>query len=298
MIELTFRGRTLARDRALVMGIVNRTPDSFYDHGATWSPQAALDAVWRMVDEGADVIDIGGVKAGVGAEVTPTEEIARVVPFLDTVRERFDTLVLSVDTWRAEVGIAAAKAGADLLNDTWAGADPELALVAAEFDCGYVCSHTGGVAPRTDPTPEGVRYPDVVEAVITDTTQRAEQLLAAGVPRSGILIDPTHDFGKTTAQGLELLRRADEIVATGWPVLMALSRKDFVGETLGLPVEERLAGTLAATSLGAAAGVAMFRCHDVLATRHVLEMVASIQGHRPPSAAVRGLEPPPQEDES
>lgn len=168
----------------------------------------------------------------------------------------------------------------------------DFAAVAAEFSCGYVCSHTGGVPPRTDPTPEGVQYPDVVAAVIAGTTTRAEEIVRAGVPREGILIDPTHDFGKTTAQGLELMRRADEIVATGWPVLMALSRKDFIGETLNLPASERLEGTLAATALAAWAGAAMFRSHDVEATRRVLEMVASIRGERPPTAPLRGIAQP------
>ncbi|RLV52866.1 dihydropteroate synthase, partial [Aeromicrobium phragmitis] len=147
-------------------------------------------------------------------------------------RERFDDLVISVDTWRAEVGARCADAGADLLNDTWAGADPELADVAAAFGCGYVCSHTGGAEPRTDPF--RVAYDDVVRSVAEETTAAAESLVKRGVPREGILIDPTHDFGKNTFHGLELLRRTDELVATGWPVLMALSRKDFVGETLDL----------------------------------------------------------------
>lgn len=289
MTSMTFRGRPVVRDRALVMGIVNRTPDSFYDKGATWDPRAALDAVAQKVDEGADVIDIGGVKAGVGPEVTPVEEIERVIPFVETVRERFPDLVISVDTWRADVGRAAMEAGADLLNDTWAGADPELGHVAAHYGAGFVCSHTGGVEPRTDPTPEGVRYPDVVADVIETTTAAADRLVTLGVPAEGILIDPTHDFGKTTYQGLELMRRADELVATGWNVLMALSRKDFVGETLDLPADERLEGTLAATAIGAMAGASMFRAHDVLATRRVLEMVASIRGERPPAAPLRGL---------
>ncbi|NLC99046.1 MAG: dihydropteroate synthase [Actinomycetales bacterium] len=289
MAQLIFRGRAVLRERALIMGILNRTPDSFYDKGANWDPKNALESVARMIDAGADVIDIGGVKAGVGPEVTATEEIERVVPFIETVRARFPEIVISSDTWRADVGEAAAQAGADLLNDTWAGADPDLAAVAAQFGCGFVCSHTGGVAPRTDPTPEGVQYADVVADVINTTTAKAEALVALGVPRDGILIDPTHDFGKTTMQGLELMRRTPELVATGWPVLMALSRKDFVGETLNLPVAERLEGTLAATAIAAMAGAGMFRTHDVEATRRTLDMVASIRGDRLPAAPLRGL---------
>jgi dihydropteroate synthase len=284
-----FRNKPLVRDHPIIMGILNRTPDSFYDKGATWDPSAALESVHRMVGEGADVIDIGGVKAGVGPAVSELEEIERVIPFIEVVRSRFPHLIISVDTWRAEVGEAALKAGADILNDTWAGADPELAHVAAVYSCGFVCSHTGGATPRTNPTPEGVRYADVVDDIIETTTTKAQLLVETGVPRLGILIDPTHDFGKTTVQGLEILRRTPELVATGWPVLMALSRKDFVGETLDLPTDERLEGTLASTAIAAFAGAAMFRTHDVQATRRVVEMTSSIVGERPPAAPLRGL---------
>lgn len=286
-VDLIFRGRRIHRDRPLVMAIVNRTPDSFYDKGATFDPRVALEAARRAVDDGADVIDVGGVKAGPGDEVDEAEEIERTVPFVEAVRAAVPDVVISIDTWRAGVAERAVLAGADLVNDTWAGADPALADVAASLGCGMVCSHTGGAVPRT--RPHRVHYDDVVADVVQTVTAEAERLVALGVPREGILVDPTHDFGKNTWHGLELLRRVDELVATGWPVLMALSRKDFVGETLDLPPDERLEGTLAATALAAAAGSAMFRTHDVEATRRVLEMVASIQGHRAPSRAVRGL---------
>lgn len=274
------------------MAIVNRTPDSFYDRGANWGEQTAHEAVDRAVADGADLVDIGGVKAGVGVLVDVPEEIRRVVPFIEQLRDRHPELVISVDTWRAEVAAAACRAGADLINDTWAGIDPGLAAVAAEFGAGIVCSHTGGAAPRTNP--HRVGYLDVVQDVIIETTRAAAAMVSAGVPRAGILIDPTHDFGKNTHHGLELLARTGELVDTGWPVLMALSRKDFVGETLGGPgrilsPEQRLNGTLAATALAAAAGAAIFRAHDVLATRQVLEMVASVQGSRPPSRVQRGV---------
>ena len=269
------------------MAIVNRTPDSFYDHGETFGFERALDAVRTAVDDGADIVDIGGVKAGPGAEVDVEEEIRRVVPLVAAVRERFPDLVISVDTWRNEVGRRACAAGADLLNDTWQGADPTLAEVAAEFGAGYVCSHTGGVPPRTRPF--RVHYPDVVRSVLDEVITRAEQVVKLGVPREGVLIDPTHDFGKNTWYGLELLRRADELSATGWPVLMALSNKDFVGETLGAPLQDRVDGTLAATAIAAWQGAAVFRAHQVRQTRHVVEMVASIRATRPPSACFRGM---------
>lgn len=274
MIDLEFRGKRPKRDRALIMAIINRTPDSFYDRGATFAADDALAAVHRAVDEGADVVDIGGVKAGPGASVGPTEEADRVLPLIECIRREFPELVISIDTWRASVGRQACEAGADLLNDTWAAADPGLADVAAEFGAGYVCSHTGGIPPRT--RPHRVRYDDVVADVLTETTTRAEQLLASGVPREGILIDPTHDFGKNTWHGLELLRRVDELVDSGWPVLMALSNKDFIGETLGVGLHERVEGTLAATAFSAAAGVATFRVHEVAETRRVLDTVSAL----------------------
>lgn len=286
-VDLTFRGRRIVRDRALVMAIVNRTPDSFYDKGATFAPDAALDAVRRALDDGADIIDIGGVRAGPGVDVDAAEEAQRTVPFIEVVRETFPQAVISTDTWRADVAAKTLAAGADIVNDTWEGAEPEIVDVAASAGAGFVCSHTGGSPPRT--RPHRVAYDDVVADVIAVTTAAAEDAVARGVPREGILIDPTHDFGKNTWHGLELLRRADELVASGWPVLMALSRKDFVGETLDLPPDERLEGTLAATALAAAAGCAVFRAHDVVATRRVLEMTASIVGDRPPARPERGL---------
>ncbi len=284
---LRFRGRSTTTERALVMAIVNRTPDSFYDRGATFSDPAALAAVERAVAEGADIVDIGGVKAGPGADVDVAEEIRRIVPFVAAIRSGYPDLVISVDTWRSEVGRLACLEGADLINDTWQSADPGLAEVAAEFGAGYVCSHTGGAQPRT--RPHRVHYDDVVADVIAETTGRAEELVALGVPRAGILIDPTHDFGKNTWHGLTLLRHTADLVATGWPVLMALSNKDFVGETLGVDLADRVDGTLAATAFAAAAGAAVFRAHEVRRTRHVVDMVASIQGRRAPARTTRGL---------
>jgi dihydropteroate synthase len=269
------------------MAVVNRTPDSFYDKGRTWELGAALDAVDRAVAEGADVVDIGGVKAGEGPEVTVDEELRRTASLVAAVRDRHPGLVISVDTYRADVADVLCGEGADVVNDTWSAADPGLVDVAARHGAGLVCSHTGGLPPRTDPVRPA--YDDVVDDVVATVTRLAERAVAAGVPRQGILIDPTHDFGKTTAHSLELTRRLDELVATGWPVLVALSRKDFVGETLDLPVEERLPGTLAATAVAAWHGARVFRTHDVAATRQVVDMVASIRGVRPPAAPRRGL---------
>jgi dihydropteroate synthase len=270
-----------------VMAIVNRTPDSFYDRGATFDLDAALDAVARASAEGADLVDVGGVRAGTGPAVDTGEELRRLLPLVQALRERHPDLVISVDTWRAEVAREAVAAGADLINDTWAGADPQLVEVAAQTGAGIVCSHAGGLPPRSDP--HRARFDDVVDDVIATVTEAAARAVQAGVRADGILVDPTHDFGKNTRHSLELTRRLDEIVATGWPVLVALSRKDFVGETLDLPPDERLEGTLAATAISAWQGARVFRTHDVRATRRVLDMVASIQGTRPPSVARRGL---------
>ncbi|NNH69820.1 dihydropteroate synthase [Nocardia uniformis] len=283
----TLCGKPVATDRALVMAIVNRTPDSFYDKGAHFTDEAAMAAVAQAVREGADLVDIGGVKAGPGVEVDAAEEARRVVPFVAAIRERYPDLLISVDTWRAGVARAAVAVGADLINDTWAGADPDLVGVAAELGVGIVCSHTGGAIPRT--RPHRVRYDDVVAEVTETVVRAAEAAAAAGVGKDSILIDPTHDFGKNTYHGLELLRALDDLVNTGWPVLMALSNKDFIGETLGVGLSERLEGTLAATAWSAAAGARVFRVHEVGATRQVVDMIAAIQGLRPPARTLRGL---------
>ncbi|MCF0094315.1 dihydropteroate synthase [Micromonospora sp. MH99] len=284
---LRLGGRTFAPGELVVMAIVNRTPDSFFDRGATFAADSALRAVERAVDEGAAIIDIGGVKAGPGAEVDVAEEIRRTVDTIAAVRAAFPEVVISIDTWRAEVATEAVAAGADLLNDTWSGADPALARVAASTGAGLVCSHAGGLVPRT--RPHRAAFDDVVADVVETVTGLAERAVAAGVRPDGILIDPAHDFGKNTRHSLEITRRLDELTATGWPVLVALSNKDFVGETLDLPVAERLEGTLAATAVSAWLGARVFRAHQVGPTRRVLDMVASIRGDRPPTATRRGL---------
>lgn len=284
---LRLGGREFPPGRPVVMAVVNRTPDSFWDRGATYAQDAALDRVGEVVAEGAEVVDVGGVKAGTGDDVDAREELRRTAGFVAAVRDRHPDMVVSIDTWRAEVAEVLCAEGATLVNDAWAGADPGLAEVAARHGAGLVCSHTGGLPPRTDPV--AVAYDDVVADVLAGTLGLVERALAAGVRTDGILLDPTHDFGKTTAHSLELTRRLDELVATGWPVLVALSNKDFVGETLDLPVERRLVGTLAATAVAAWHGARVFRVHQVAETRQLVDMVASIRGDRPPAAPVRGL---------
>jgi dihydropteroate synthase len=286
-MTLTLGPRRFETGEFAVMAIVNRTPDSFYPPGRSADVAHALATVSQAVADGADIVDVGGVRAGYGPRVDVSEELDRVLPVVTAVREQFPDVVISVDTWRHEVALEVIRAGADLINDTWAGADPDLVPLAAETGVGLVCSHTGGLAPRTDP--HRVTYDDVVADVIATVTSAAEAAAARGVRRDGVVVDPTHDFGKNTRHSLELTRRLDELVATGWPVLVALSRKDFIGETLDLPAGERLAGTLAATAISAWHGAQLFRTHDPRETRQVLDMVASIRGTRPPAVARRGL---------
>ncbi|MFC8588140.1 dihydropteroate synthase [Streptomyces sp. NPDC057217] len=271
----------------VIMAIVNRTPDSFYDRGATFLDEPALARVERAVAEGAAIVDIGGVKAGPGEEVTAEEEARRTVGFVAEVRRRHPDVVISVDTWRADVGEAVCEAGADVLNDAWGGVDPRLAEVAAKYGAGLVCTHAGGAEPRT--RPHRVEYEDVMADVLRVTVGLAERAAALGVRRDAIMIDPGHDFGKNTRHSLETTRRLGEMAETGWPVLVSLSNKDFVGETLDRPVRERLLGTLATTAVSAWLGARVYRVHEVAETKQVLDMVASIAGHRPPAVARRGL---------
>jgi dihydropteroate synthase len=284
---LRLRGHAFAPGRLLVMAIVNRTPDSFYDAGVTWDESAAMDRVHQVVAEGADIVDIGGVPAAPGQDVDIAEEIKRTASFIAAVRAAYPETAISADTWRHEVASEACAAGADLINDSWGGWDARLPEVAAEFGAGLVCAHAGSQRPRTRPF--RVRYRDVVEDVLTQTQRLAARAVAAGVDPASVIIDPAHDFGKNTWHSLEVTRRLGEIVATGWPVLVSVSRKDFIGEALDVPIQDRLAATLATTSVCAWEGGRIFRAHDVAQTRHTLDMVSAIRGTRLPARAVRGL---------
>jgi dihydropteroate synthase len=312
---LMLRGREVGLDgravRPVVMAVLNRTTDSFYAPARLPDDAAALAAAERAFAAGAEILDVGGVRAGNGAPVDEAEEIRRVVPFVAAVRRAVPDLLVSVDTWRAGVARAAIDAGADLINDTWAGHDPGLVEVAGAAGVGVVCSHTGGAVPRTDPyrveyrlplaepagpgvaTSSTSGRPDERDGLLADVVATlraaAERAVACGVPRASVLVDPTHDFGKNTWHSLHLLRRTDALAGLGFPLLMALSRKDFVGETLDLPPEERLEGTLAATAVAAWLGARVFRAHDVTATRRVLDLVAALRDEAPPAVALRGL---------
>ena len=284
---LRLRRASFPPSQLLIMGIVNRTPDSFFRPGLTWDEPAAMARVDQVIAEGADVVDVGGIPAAPGTDVAAAEEIRRTAGFIAAIRARYPDVIISVDTWRHETGRAACEAGADLLNDSWGGYDERLADVAAEFGAGLVCAHAGDQPPRTRPF--RVAYGDVMADVLDRTLGLAHRAVAAGVQPDRIIIDAAHDFGKNTWHSLEVTRRLAEMTDMGWPVLVSLSNKDFVGETLNLPPEQRLPGTLAATSVCAWLGARIFRVHQVTESRQAVDMVSAIRGDRPPARAVRGL---------
>lgn len=273
---LRWGGRRFAPTDLAVMAIVNATPDSFYDRGRTFGTDKSLDRVAQVLDEGADIVDIGGIKAAPGGAIDAAEELARVLPVVEGARDRHPDAVISVDTWRAEVADVVCRAGADVINDAWGGVDPALAARVAQHGAGLVCTHAGRQTPRT--RPHRVWYDDVVGETTAYLVDLAQAALDAGVRRDGIVIDPAHDFGKNSRHSLQLTRATDVLAATGWPVLMSMSRKDFVGEVLDLPPDDRLEGTLAATAVAAWLGAQIFRAHDVTATKRVLSTVAAIRG--------------------
>ncbi|MCU4296073.1 dihydropteroate synthase [Brevibacterium permense] len=272
------------------MAVINRTTDSFYESAATL--EEAITAVEAAASAGAQIVDIGGVRAGRGREISVAEEIDRVCPTIEAVARSHPHVLISVDTWRHEVAEAACRAGAGLLNDTWAGIDPKLAEVAARHDVGIVCSHTGGLDPRTDAHRNryGLQAGDVVDSTLAGVIDLAEAARAAGVREDRIIIDPTPDFGKNTYHSLRLLRELDRFAATGYPVLLAISRKDFVGEAIGeVAPSDRLYGTIAATALAIEKGAAMIRTHDVRVTADAIDVTVAITGEAAPRHTVRGL---------
>jgi dihydropteroate synthase len=271
--------------RVAVMAILNRTPDSFYDRGATYGFEAAVAAGERALAEGADWLDVGGVKAGPGAPVDEAEELDRVVPLVEALRGRTD-VVISVDTFRPGVARQALAAGADVVNDPSGLHDPGVAEAAAEAGAGLVVMHTGG-PPRT--RPHRPAYADVVAEVRAFLAGRMALAIRHGVPAERLIVDPGHDFHKNTFHSLELTRRLGELADLGHPLLVALSNKDFVGETLEVPLDQRLEGSLAAVALSVAAGANIVRVHDVQASVRAVRMTEAILGRRRPAATRRGL---------
>jgi dihydropteroate synthase len=269
--------------RVAVMAIVNRTPDSFHDRGRTFALERAVEAVRAAAAAGADWIDVGGVPFAPGPEVTVAEELDRVLP---VVRAARDLAVVSVDTYRPEVAREVVAAGAGVVNDTSGLRDPAMAEAVADSEAMLVITHSLA-APRT-PYPRPT-YADVTGEVADFLQQRVQLALSRGVRPDQIIVDPGHDLNKNTYHSLELTRRLDEIARIGYPMLAAVSNKDFIGETLDAPQPERLAGTLAAVVFCVLRGARIVRVHDVRSAVDAVRMTEAMLGLRPPATARHNL---------
>ncbi len=258
--------------RSLVMGILNRTRDSFFDAGAFFEMDNFVDLAAKHTEAGADILDVGGVKAGPGPDVSEQEELDRVVPAVEALGARFD-LPLSVDTWRASVADAAFKAGAVLGNDISGFADPDYLSTAARAGASVVATHIR-LAPRVaDPEPT---YDDVTQVVRGRLDELARRAVAAGISRDRVVVDAGLDLGKTWQQSVVLLRRSAELASLGFPLLLSASNKTFLGRLLDLEVGERRLVSAAATALGVAEGCRIVRAHDVVGTRRVVDTMAAV----------------------
>ncbi len=259
------------------MAIINRTPDSFYDRGRTDALDAAVAAAHRAIAEGADWIDVGGAKFAPGRAIPVAEEIDRVVPVVAALAD--SGAVISVDTFHPEVARAAIAAGAHVVNDTTGLHDPAMADVVAEAGAAIIVTHSLA-KPRTPyPSPQ---YVDVVGEVTAFLRERVALAEARGVASDRIIVDPGHDLNKHTLHSLELTRRLGEIIALGYPTLVALSNKDFVGESLGRPRELRVEGSIAAAVYCVLQGARIVRVHNVRETVDAVRMISVIEGRRPP----------------
>jgi dihydropteroate synthase len=259
-------------NRALLMGILNRTPDSFFDRGETYELEALLRRAEKIVKDGADILDVGGVKAGPGPEVTESEELDRVVPAIAAIHARFD-VPISIDTWRASVAREAYRAGAVIGNDISGFADPDYLKTAADAGASVVATHIR-LAPRVrDPEPE---YADVVATVSSFLAAKAEEARDAGIERHKIVVDAGFDLGKTAAQSLELLRATGSLSSLGYPLLISASNKTFLGAVLGLEIDQRREASAAAAAIGVSLGGRVLRVHDVAGARRVRDALAAV----------------------
>ena len=272
-MTLRLGSRGIERGEPLLMGVVNASPDSFSDPPG---PKRLTDLVERgrhQVEAGAAIVDIGGESGRTDTTaVAVEEEIARVAPAIE--RLAAEGITVSVDTWRAPVARAALAAGATIVNDVSGLSDPELAPACAEAGAVLVITHTR-IPPKTKGFPN---YADVVEDVLAFLAERAEAARSAGVPDERLVLDPGFDLAKTPAQSLELLRRLDELTVLGLPLLVAVSRKDFLGALTGRPPAARLAGTLAALGAAVGGGADILRVHDVAEARDYLAVRAALNG--------------------
>jgi dihydropteroate synthase len=264
-----------------VMAIINRTPNSFFDHGSTFSFEKAFTAAIAAVRDGADFVDLGGVPFGRGPAVSLEEEIDRVVPLVEAIHAASDILI-SVDTFNAEVARLSIEAGASVINDTSGLYDPDMAAVLAASAATLVVAHSLG-PPRSEPACP--RYDDVTAEVVAFLRDRVARAVAAGVPLERLIVDPGHDLNKNTYHSLELTRRLEEIVAIGLPTLVAVSNKDFIGETLDREQGKRLEGSLAAAVICIMKGARIVRMHDVAAAVAATRMTEAVLGFRAPAYA-------------
>jgi len=275
----TIGGREFDFDREIaVMAIINRTPDSFFDQGATFALDKAVAAARQAIADGADWIDIGGVKFAPGPPVPVEQEIDRVIPVVLALRGA--GAVISVDTFHPAVARAAIEAGADVINDTTGIHDPLMADVVADSAATLVVTHSLARPRMPHPAP---RYGDVVNEVAAFLRERTELALSRGIPAERIIIDPGHDLNKNTRHSLELTRRLPEIAALGYPTLVAVSNKDFIGETLDRPREQRVEGSLAAAVFSIMQGARIVRMHNVRAAVDAVRMTEAILGFREPA---------------
>jgi dihydropteroate synthase len=269
-----------------VMAIINRTPDSFFDRGSTFELHRAVAAALAALRDGADIVDVGGVPFGRGPPVSPREELDRVVPLIEAIHAASDA-VISVDTHRAEVARLCIEAGASIVNDTSGLYDPGMAAVVAGSAATLVLTHSLA-PPRSEPPRP--RYDDVTADVVQFLRDRIARAVGAGVPLERLIVDPGYDLNKNTCHSLELSRRLDEIVAIGLPTLIAVSNKDFIGETLGRERDERLNGSLAAVVICIVKGARIVRMHDVPATVDAVRMTEAVLGFRQPAYLRHNME--------
>jgi dihydropteroate synthase len=270
-LELGERRHDLG-SHSLVMGILNRTQDSFFDRGEYWDLDDFYRRAEQLVRDGADILDVGGIKAGPGPEVGEAEELDRVVPAIAALHNRFD-VALSVDTWRAMVAAEAFRAGAVIGNDISGFADPVYLPAAAAARAAVVATHIR-LGPRIpDPNPH---YDDVVEEVGRYLADRAGQARRAGIPDGRIIVDAGLDLGKTPVQSATLLRASDRLAGLGWPLLLSASNKNFLGVLFDLGVSDRAGATAAAHALGVSLGCRIVRAHDVRAARRVCDTLAAV----------------------
>ena len=258
--------------RALVMGILNRTPDSFYDRGKHWSFDDFLRLAEEHVKNGADFLDIGGVKAGPGLEVTEAEELERTIPGVEALTARFD-IPLSIDTWRGSVASAAFEAGACIGNDISGFSDPTFLPTCVKHEASVVATHVR-IGPRIpDPNPH---YHDLKKEVKEFLAERARWALEAGIPQQRIMIDAGLDLGKTPTMSTELLRNSDDLLTIGHPVFLSASNKGFLGELSGTDINNRQESSWAAHALGILLGCRILRAHDVRGSRRISDVMEAV----------------------